>query len=211
MDRCELRPEPLDSQADDYAGGGGAVAQSAPPWDRQSAADFLVNRFAVLRRRVQRRLQSHGADIADTDDVLAICARKLDTLVSEGRVLQTGEGRMWALICRLLDRSTIDLIRSRSSHRRAQRRLFDLGIERASLVGSGPSRLIDTNVIEAARTLLESLDLEPIDKELVSLRCRGVPWPIAAELIGQTPEATRKRWSLVCERLREAATEQGEG
>ncbi len=176
-------------------------------WDRQAAADFLVSRFAQLRRRVQRRLQSHGADVADADDVLATSARKLDALVSAGRVLQAGEGRMWALICRVVDRSTIDLIRWRASNRRVQRRLFDFAGERPRADSGDASGGPDIRDFESASALLDTLNLGSMDRELLSLRCRGVAWPVAAELLGQTPEAIRKRWTVVCERLREAVGE----
>ncbi len=178
---------------------------TAMPWDRQRAADFLVSRFAQLRRRVQRQLDASGADVADADDVLAVCARKLDALVSAGRVLQSGEGRMWGLICRVLDRSTIDLIRTKSSQRRVQRRLGEFAISDESPAAPSEDALADESVLEAARIMLQSSHLDPVDAELLSLRSRGVALPLAAELLGQSPEATRKRWTIVCERLREAA------
>lgn len=185
-------PEELAALSDDQLVA--AVARG----DREAAAEFVRRNRNVLASRYRWRLRNQPTRIADTDDFLSTLARRVDRYVAEHRILASGAGRLFALIDKVADRASLELVRrSTRVHAREAR-------------GARPdweSVRSDEEDERGFHQLISDACLDDDARDILRYRLAGLTHDQIAGLIGITPKAVQKRFERTISKLRERAAD----
>jgi len=163
------------------------------------AAFFLLNIDKVMRRIRGEVKQANGKGgvaamscLMDTDDVLSSVWRRIDREAEADRLRTRSEKEIWAYIYRVV----ANVVSDRRRRGVVEQRVFSsMNHEERSWVKARVGEELDQVMLHLARA-------SDSDRELAGLMARGVGHRAAAEYLGLTLAAMKKRWSRLCADLR---------
>lgn len=162
---------------------------------QRAQAAYLIERQRMgLHARIHRLLSDDARKLTDTEDILSTVRRRVDRIIYEGRLSAASNEQFYSLVHSVVERAILEKIRM---GRRARLREQAAGAVRLrSLVESRGSEAI--SLTERIGRVLT----DPVDRELVLLRGRGLSFEMIAESMKMQPAAVRKRWSRIRARAR---------
>jgi DNA-directed RNA polymerase specialized sigma24 family protein len=173
--------------------------------DREAVAQFLTCYGPYIRRRVRGKLSPSMRRLFDSQELLSTLGRRLDRYVRAGRLNTMSNPQFWTLIFKMLDTAIID-------KGRVMRRLNaiegeDSPIAQAILRRMEHGEAAASQGAEVELDELLRLLRNPTERQIVSLWLMGHSLRVIADYVGLTPQATRQRWLMIRQRLREALEE----
>ncbi|MFN0010472.1 MAG: RNA polymerase sigma factor [Phycisphaerales bacterium] len=166
--------------------------------ERGALPEFVLRFGPLIRRRVRGKLSPQMRSTYDSTDVLATLLRRLDKFVKPEDLRATDEREVWMLLLKVIQGALSD-----QQRRLARRTRAEHAWVRA--VGTAPGTLSDPATWDAdcgsdAEALLAQLT-DPIDREIVDLRVRGMELQVIATRLGLSAGAVRARWLRIRARL----------
>ncbi len=164
---------------------------------RSRAANLIQEQRASIESRIHSLLEADARRLVSTDDVLSTALRRVDSLILRRAFRGQSDRQFFALVHGLVERTILEKARMsrriKERERMAAENLKSLHKESADI----PHELHE----EFLR--IGRLVKNPIDREIVLLRGRDLPFHTIAELMGMDPVAVRMRWSRLRARLRD--------
>lgn len=173
--------------------------------DRDALAEFLDRYGDRIRARVRVRLSPELRRLADSQDLLATVARRLDRFVYEGKLRAAGVDELWSLVMTTAQNAVLE-------KRRVMIRLNRM--ERADSVGARSAmRAMNGRASQESLDGLVGAALDAagsdLDRAIVSRWLAGDSLRQIGETLGLSSEATRQRWRSIRLRLRDALEDWG--
>jgi hypothetical protein len=181
-------------------------AASASDHVRATLAHRVLDRRGILLARIRRRLSMRTDVHIDPDDIFSTTLRRIDVLVSTGRLLEhVSDEVLLALATAVAINATRERVRSRQRGVAAMHAYADApGVE----THVDPfQRLANGEDAARRRHAGEGLlaTLLPADLEILGLRLRGADWATIAGELGMTPAAAHRRYFRAIRTLAELA------
>lgn len=147
-----------------------------------------------LHARIHRLLSDDARKLTDTEDILSTVQRRVDRIIYEGRLRAASDEQFYALVHSVVERAILEKIRM---GRRARVREQAAGAVRLSSLVERRRREAISQTERIGRAVTD-----PVDREVILLRGRGLSFELIAEMMGMQPAAVRKRWSRLRARAR---------
>lgn len=168
--------------------------------DGDAAAEFISAYGPLIRRRVGGKMDGKFRRLFDSQELLSTVGRRLDRYVLSGRIRAETTLQLFILVFRMADAAMVDKARimRRVDLTESEDSPFACALRRRILDAerSGPDGA--ENQIDAAfRSLPNALD-----REILALWLHGKQHIVIAGEVGLTPDAVRKRWQAIREKLR---------
>lgn len=169
--------------------------------DRDAAAIFVTNYGSKIRRRIRGKLSPAMRRLFDSQEIISTLGRRLDDYVNRGQLDAVSEAQLWKLVLRMANNAVID--KARLFRRLEQNEGADSEFARdlLSQLEGAERRERDGAVIEVEKVLATMSD--SVDREILSNWLNDTPLNEIAVLLEMNPDAVRKRWQKIRERLRE--------
>lgn len=173
--------------------------------DRRAAAEFVVCYGPQIRRRIRGKLRVNMRRLFDSQDILSTLGRRLDAYVHRGQFEARSEGELWNLVFTIAERSVAEkakIWRSLTEN--------DSGLVRQTMGRLGEAERFSEDDLSSEGEFEHLLQSIPFieDRQIARLWATGHSSEVIASELGLTPGQVRKRWSRVCEKLREQFVEQ---
>jgi RNA polymerase sigma factor (sigma-70 family) len=168
--------------------------------DRQAAAELMVQYGPLVRRRFRHRLGRAMRRLADSEDLWATVARRLDRLTMSASIGASSEREVLALLFQIAQNAICDQARVLKRLERIESEDSDwVGVLRQRLSGGvgGESDRFDIELDAVFRTLTD-----PTDRQILWLWLLGCEHNHAANELDMNPAAVRKRWQRIREAIR---------
>ena len=147
-----------------------------------------------IHRRIHRLLREESRKITDTEEILSTSMRRIDRIIEDDRLVAQSDAQVIALVNAVIDRTILEKAR-------VARRLISREVKAAHLKAA-----YEKNSVQVDNDLLVKIGQQisdPIDREIVLLRARDQSFGSIAQHLNMEPEAARKRWSRIRNRVRE--------
>lgn len=153
--------------------------------DREALAALVLQHQSRMLRRIRGKLRAAAVTVIDAEDVFSTCARRLDLMCMERRLVGMDEDELTGFIFRTLMNITTDKIRAECSRRLTLQRLW-----RESL------REAEGSLAEPDQRMIDSLmcQLDDNDREMLQLRLDGLTHAQIANTLDISISAERSRW-----------------
>lgn len=165
---------------------------------RQAIADFVLRQEPRIRELARRKLSPQARSAFGSDDVFSTIVRRLDALAAAGQVRAESEAQLWALIRGIVENVVLQRLRliESTSCRSGEDAEF------WSMVSADLRRTSDdTEAFVLIFKMLATLT-DNEQRQIFTLRLRGVSHKVIAQQIGCSTEAARQRWSTIMDSLR---------
>jgi DNA-directed RNA polymerase specialized sigma24 family protein len=166
--------------------------------DREAAATFMRIYGERVRRRVSGKLSSGMRRLFDSQEILSTVTRRLDHCVSKGQLAAAGPEQLWAMVFRIAQTSVVDKGRIYRRLRRTEGPDQEFAAQLRQRLGDAEG---DEGAELELDTLLRSLETR-LDREVLTGWLRGLTYDTMSEELGMKPEALRKRFERIRDRLR---------
>jgi RNA polymerase sigma factor (sigma-70 family) len=171
--------------------------------DEERAFEELIRLLIILvRARLDARLRAQRESM----DVCQSVARSFVEDWRAGRLRFENDAALAGYLQTVVRNKLTDLARHNLAARRgggeALRAIDEADGISAGVIPAGGEGASTIVAGEELRARIEAT-LSPSERELIALRKRGLEWERIAERLGETPEALRKRWSRLQERIAE--------
>ena len=171
--------------------------------DREAAAQFIDRYGQRIRRRLRAKLSPSMRRLFDSQEILSTLARRLDSVVREGKLTADSEPRLWSLVLTISDHALVDKARLLDRLARVEGADGPAAREfRQRLHEAETSR--PDGALGELDEVLKSLN-DPIDRQVLSMWLNDIPHTLIGEELGMSAAAVRKRWQGIRTRLRERA------
>ncbi len=170
--------------------------------DRDAGADLMARYRSRIRRRIRGKLGPAMRRLFDSGEVLSTVARRLDTLISSGRLRAATDGQFWALVFRMAENSLIEKARVFRTLQAQEGEDGELAYRMLDRMRTAERRDHDGPEVEldlALRTLGDGLD-----RQILSLWLMGNQPTSIAAAVNMPPATVRKRWERIRGQLRVA-------
>ncbi len=158
---------------------------------RDQAAELVEQQRASILNRIHRLIGNDARRVTDTEDVLSTTLRRVDRAIIQGTFEAQSDAQFFAFVHRVIERSILE--KARASRRLTHRELLAERLKAITTVHKQESRIFSAEKTEQIGKAIK----DPIDREIVLLRGRGIKFAMIAETMGMTPFAVRKRWSRI--------------
>lgn len=173
--------------------------------DRNAAAELFVRYAPIIRARVRHQISPRMRSVFDSQDLMSTMARRLDRYVAVGRFKCDSVPQLLVLLGRIAEASVVDKARSESRLRRA----LEIGGADARLVAClAPEVRAEHDRFSDAWSdrLLDRLEralgmLSHDERELVVFWLSDLSFVEMGAALGVSPNASRKRWNALREKL----------
>ena len=163
---------------------------------KRRIAAQLINRDRVqLEHQIRSMLPGSARRFIDTQEILSTALRRVDHAICEDRMDAVHERQFFAYLNGVIRRTMNEKFRgsvSSSARERIASRL-----KAGQYNQSGVPEQARQNFIEIGRSIHD-----PIDREIVLLRGRGLLFKDIADHVGLSHDAVRKRWQQIRADLR---------
>lgn len=166
---------------------------------RDQVASFVMTNQAAIRELARSKLFRATRSVADSEEILASVARRLDRLATDGGVRPRSEAELWALVRTVTAHTAIEKNRLVA---RARAMADNDGAYAHHLL----RRLEVCATDDEAMLLVHRMALclhEATDRQILFLVLRGASFPAIATALKTTEAAVRKRWQRLKEALEE--------
>ncbi|VAX39499.1 hypothetical protein MNBD_PLANCTO03-2091 [hydrothermal vent metagenome] len=157
---------------------------------REELAEFVLQHEGRIRSIARRKLSPGAKSAFGSEDVFLTVVRRLDAMAAEGLIRAESEGQLWALIRSVAEH--VSLHRSRLIESTASRSGEDASFWSGVCCDFRRCRS-DTEAFALLIRMMHSLSGQT-DRQIFSLRLRGVSHRVIAQQVGCTAEAARQRW-----------------
>lgn len=188
--------------------------ESEPNWNqsqqhdverrRDQAANLLARQRDSIMSRIHSILSDKARKITDTDDVLSTTLRRVDSAILRGQLRAMTDEQFFAFVHGVIERTISE--KARNSARLVQREQSSSCILKTQNEGQAQVKMLSSEDLQFIGRLLT----DPIDREIVLLKGRGLSFEQIAQSMGIYPAAVRKRWSRVRLLVREAVSKDSE-
>ena len=158
---------------------------------RDQAAELVEQQRASILNRIHRLIGNDARRVTDTEDVLSTTLRRVDRAIAQGTFEAQSDAQFFAFVHGVIERSILE--KARDSRRLTHRELIAERLKAISTVQNKESRTFTAEQTEHIGRAIK----DPVDREIVLLRGRGIKFAVIAETMGMTPFAVRKRWSRI--------------
>ncbi len=167
--------------------------------DRGALPEFVLRYGPLIRRRVRGKISPQMRSTYDSTDVLATLLRRLDKFVKPEDLRATDEREVWLLLLKVIQGALADQQRRLARRARAEHAWVQAGGATRDTLSPPDTAWTADPGLDAADILAQLTD--PIDREIVELRVRGMELQVIAMRVGLTPGAARARWLRIRARL----------
>lgn len=167
--------------------------------DREALARYLLEHQASIRAAARRKLSSNTRSVFDSEDVLSSVLRRVDAMVSEGRLRPRSEAELWALINTIAANNAVNRTQLIE---RARLFLTEDGPYVYELLQRLNAFTTDDEVILLLHRMMACLQDEK-DRQLLGAYLRGASLSVIATMLGIKDDACRQRWRSIRLRLAE--------
>jgi DNA-directed RNA polymerase specialized sigma24 family protein len=167
--------------------------------DRIGVARYLIERQDLIRAAARRKLSSHTRSVFDSEDVLSSVLRRVDSMVTEGRLRPRSEAELWALVNTIAANNAMN--RSRLIER--ARSFLD---EDAEYVQELLQRLNTYTTDDEAELLVHRMMAcltAQEDRHLFVMYLRGASLSVIAGTLHIEDDTCRHRWRKIRKTLQE--------
>jgi DNA-directed RNA polymerase specialized sigma24 family protein len=170
-----------------------------PEQRRRDAAELVLRQRAALMRRIHALLGDGARKLTGTEDVLSTALRRIDDAILKGRLEASTDAQFYAFVHGVIERTILEKVKASS---RASSR------ERTVQLQHGPA-MVDTAADKSTLTRedvdrVSGLVVDPIDREIVFLKGRGLSLSKISEMMGMEAATVRQRWGRIRARVRSA-------
>jgi DNA-directed RNA polymerase specialized sigma24 family protein len=172
---------------------------------RMLAARLIERDRSQLEAQIHAMLMPQARRLVDTEEIISTALRRVDEAILEERIDVQNERQFFGYVNGVLRVTMLEKARrggTLTSRERIAARLRDQLTDGSGEVIS----LLPEDLIEVGNRIPDS-----IDREIVLLRGRNFSFKQIAEQTGLSPEAARKRWQTVRERLKQTYLQEHEG
>lgn len=169
------------------------------------AARLIERDRSQLEAQIHAMLMPQARRLVDTEEIISTALRRVDEAILEERIDVQNERQFFGYVNGVLRVTMLEKARrggTLTSRERIAARLRDQLTDGSGEVIS----LLPEDLIEVGNRIPDS-----IDREIVLLRGRNLSFKQIAEQTGLSPEAARKRWQTVRERLKQTYLQEHEG
>jgi DNA-directed RNA polymerase specialized sigma24 family protein len=173
-------------------------AATPTPVTRESVAEFVRTNQHLIRSLAREKLTKVTRSVEDSEDVLSSVFRRMDAMVHQGRVRPRSESELWALVRQMTQNTACTKTRLEERH-------IEMVGEDGEYAEMVLRRMKACDSDEEAALIIHRLAMkiqDSVDRQLFFLRSRGVTHRAAAQLLGISADAARKRWERTRESLR---------
>lgn len=166
--------------------------QSQRAW----AAERAFELAPIIRNRLRRKLSGSARRLFDSQDVLSTVLRRLDRLSAEGRLKAQTDEQLLNLLLTITDNIVVDRYRVLEKLKRTEGPDGEWATQLMQRLNAADVNSGD----EILASIYQSLQSDD-DKIILTLWMRDLPHRVIAESIGISPDAARKRWSILRQRI----------
>lgn len=156
---------------------------------RIEAAELVQTQRATIMRRIHSILGSNARKIADTEDVLSTATRRVDKAIYDGRLKAASNAEFYAFVHGVIERVILE--KARSSQRTKHRELTAQKMHSSSIKSTPLKRVIVKEDVDRVGRVISN----PVDREIVLLRGRGLKLSEIAKTMGLESGTVRQRWT----------------
>jgi len=168
---------------------------------RQRAAEMVAAQRNTITSRIHMLLGNGVRKVTDTEDVLSTAMRRIDSAVLRGRLEASSDEQFYAFVHGVIERTILEKARGAARLRAREK------IAQEIRMGTPPPEPRGRILVREELSRIGGAIRDPIDREIVLHKGRGLSWAQIAEQVGMDPAAVRKRWSRMRARIRSMITE----
>ncbi len=163
---------------------------------RTRAANMVTAQRRTIMVRIHSLLDDGARTVTDTEDVLSTALRRIDSAVLRGAVEAVTDEQFYAFVHGVIERTIKEKLK-RSIRLRARERVAN-EVHLTLRSSTAQSRTLAKEDLQRIGAAIS----DPIDREIVLHKGRGLSWGQIADLVSMDPAAVRKRWSRMRVRVR---------
>ena len=160
---------------------------------REDVAKYLVEHRDRIRAVARRKLTAKTRSVFDSEDVLSSVLRRMDTIVSAGKLCPRSEAELWSLVDTITQNNAINRTRLIE---RAREFLEEEGPYANELLARLNKYETDDEATLLVYRMMGCLKGEE-DRRIFSLHLRGAAHKAIAALLNISEDASKQRWMRV--------------
>ncbi|MBL4592069.1 MAG: sigma-70 family RNA polymerase sigma factor [Phycisphaerales bacterium] len=177
------------------------AAHEAVQVRRQEAAEHIQQQRDTVMRRIHSLLGGGARKITDTEDVLSTTLRRVDKAVYTGRLRAINDAQFYSFVHRVIEQAILEKTRSANRIRKREGAFQRMrGSDEEPLTAK--SAMVREDIERMSRVISD-----PLDREIVFLKGRGLTSALIAESMGMEAAAVRQRWGRMRAKVREMILE----
>jgi len=163
---------------------------------RTRAANMVTAQRRTIMIRIHSLLDDGARTVTDTEDVLSTALRRIDSAVLRGAVEAVTDEQFYAFVHGVIERTIKEKLK-RSIRLRARERIAN-EVQLTLGSSSAQTKILAKEDLQRIGAAIS----DPIDREIVLHKGRGLSWVQIADLVSMDPATVRKRWSRMRVRVR---------
>ncbi len=164
---------------------------------RVQASQLIEDQREILTERIHQLLGNSSRKMGNTDEILSTAWRRIDQAIVNGKLDAKSNEQFFAFVHGVIRRTILE--KARSGRRMTQREYVaqmlqeDMKKQEPGIESRKLSDLFE----------LGELFQDPVNREIILLKGRGLSFSVIAELMSMESSAVRMRWSRIRKRVRE--------
>lgn len=164
---------------------------------RAQASQLIEDQREILTQRIHQLLGNSSRKMANTDEILSTSWRRIDQAIVNGNLEAKSNEQFFAFVHGVIRHTIMEKARAgrRMTQREQAAQILREHVENNE-PGTQSDKLFDV-------FQLCELFQDPVNREIILLKGRGLSFSVIAELMDMESSAVRMRWSRIRMRVRE--------